>query len=1357
MTDAIAEANETVTATIASGTAYLVGTPASASATIYDTAFPVVSISASDAIAGEPGSNTGTFAIARTGPTTAGLTIGLATSGTAAPATDFAAMPTSIAIAAGQPSASRAVTPIDDAIAEGPETVTVTLVASPLYRLGTGRSATVRIDDNEPIDAAFAAGTVFTLGDDAPTSAVAVDLNRDRRPDLVATSNGRSRLCLLVNTTPVGAQTPEFAAEQNVPCGVGPWQVESGDLDGDGLPDLVVVDFDGDGVSILRNITGAGATRIAFAPSITIATGDRPERAALADLNGDGKLDIIVANFGSGTLSLLRNTTPVAGGALAFAAKADLAVTTFPGLVAAGDLDADGKADVAVVGILDGEVRVLRNSTATGATTISFAAPVSLFSDRNYACGLAFADMTGDGKPDLTISYDDDGSVWGFANTTPTGGTTLSFAAPATFDLATRLGDLAISDANGDGRADLAVAMSNGDAIAFRQHAAASGYALQPTVVLTTASHPLWTAFADINQDAKPDLVAACGLGGAMTVVLNRTGLPSTAPASLQQASAPQMASVGAGSPTGGAGGGTAVEGGDLATAPDASVSAFAEPPLVATGGRTARDGAPVDDRDDAGTVAELDLAIPRTSRVSPLTLWADLTAEAHGTSGGRALRLHRLGAAGTAVRADLAEGGPVTVLVEDGGARARGAVAWEAIPVEGDAAMTVAVGDEVVLAYGEHGRLEWLEQCGVNAASDKVVLAPERRHRHRHRFERIGTVTFRAYDHRERVVGTLVVDVVGLDAFLFAGARALADDCGCGSVRSAGPTTAALTTASSEGDDCPEPAEPNRGVVTSSQTRLAVSVPDTGQAPVPATWNVIHSIVTVNTPSARDLHGKLRLTVKSGDANGIRITPDAIAAPIAVTEPGHSGCGVHDFHTGPQAFEIVGLKPGKVVLIASVDPDADVSGDGVSRQEAEIEIDVREVQIYNEALFDLDPNIARLTGLVGTESPGLRTRLTGELFPGASSGSPVWSWVIGGSKISTYYHDIDDPTQIALPVPPVVINERSARFFWTNIGNPIPLTLKATIGADTWEKTIKFNVKHSDDPNEEFYSSKIPTADTSPNGPTAMYKAVRGHGNWHRGQLLDDGDTPTRAAWRGGERWGDIGMNTVDYNGRGFLDWHVDLLAAHDAWRRKFNIAIPTPMSAPGLSLPSHLLQSPPAGVPARVSRGYQYRRLGECADRHEVGIVLVDWHNDGHVAFSGDMGSPNTSLAMNDDIFWRWHKEVERFSGTWAADQAAVATTTPATGAALTSIPASIVIGFDRAVSHNAPAANVIQISAARVALNGVAATGMTSSADARTFAFTFPASAFRSGSNDVSLIGTRGYAGSMPGSPLIRFSLP
>ncbi|MCX6910683.1 MAG: Ig-like domain-containing protein, partial [Verrucomicrobia bacterium] len=112
---------------------------------------PMVTVAATDPNASETGPDTGTFTVARTGDTSSAIVVGYTLSGTASNGVDYISLPGSVTMSAGNTNATVTVTPIDDALVEGNETVILTLAAGSGYTVGSPNSATVTIADNDVV------------------------------------------------------------------------------------------------------------------------------------------------------------------------------------------------------------------------------------------------------------------------------------------------------------------------------------------------------------------------------------------------------------------------------------------------------------------------------------------------------------------------------------------------------------------------------------------------------------------------------------------------------------------------------------------------------------------------------------------------------------------------------------------------------------------------------------------------------------------------------------------------------------------------------------------------------------------------------------------------------------------------------------------------------------------------------------------------------------------------------------------------------------------------------------------------------------------------------------------------------
>jgi VCBS repeat protein len=112
---------------------------------------------------------------------------------------------------------------------------------------------------------------------------------------------GSNTVSILLGT---GTDSVGEATDFNV--GTSPVSVAVGDINGDGTLDLAVADFNSNNVSILLG-TGTGS----FGAATNFGVGTAPVSVAVGDLNGDGKLDLAVANVGSNNVSILRRRRPI--------------------------------------------------------------------------------------------------------------------------------------------------------------------------------------------------------------------------------------------------------------------------------------------------------------------------------------------------------------------------------------------------------------------------------------------------------------------------------------------------------------------------------------------------------------------------------------------------------------------------------------------------------------------------------------------------------------------------------------------------------------------------------------------------------------------------------------------------------------------------------------------------------------------------------------------------------------------------------------------------------------------------------------------------------------------------------------
>jgi hypothetical protein len=340
-------------------------------------------------------------------------------------------------------------------------------------------------------DGTFAAPLQYSVGI-FPTSVAAADVNGDGHPDLVVAnefgSNGGAPGSYVSVLLSNGNGT--FGGATEFPAGYTPVSLAVADLRGDGKPDLIVANLVANYVSVLLG-TGTGT----FGTPTNFAVGSYPGSVAAADVNGDGHPDLVVANTKSNSVSVLLGQ---GDGSFQTAQTLDKGLTR-PSAVVLADVNGDGSPDLAVVDHV--AVNVFLNDSAP---SFSLAAPQSLHAG-SYVYAVATADLNGDGKPDLVL-----------ANKTYPGTVSVllgqgdgTFQAPVNYDVGYNPSSIAVADVDGDGHPDLIVANQYSDSVSVLLNNGDGTFHPAVGSPYPVGSFPVSVVAADLTGDGHPDIVVA--------------------------------------------------------------------------------------------------------------------------------------------------------------------------------------------------------------------------------------------------------------------------------------------------------------------------------------------------------------------------------------------------------------------------------------------------------------------------------------------------------------------------------------------------------------------------------------------------------------------------------------------------------------------------------------------------------------------------------------------------------------------------------------------------------------------------------------------------------------------------------
>ncbi|MFI5221460.1 MAG: FG-GAP-like repeat-containing protein [Bacteroidia bacterium] len=253
----------------------------------------------------------------------------------------------------------------------------------------------------------------------SPVALALSDMDNDGYVDIVVLNNGANSFSVFRNKFTIDLDSFVFYARQDFSIGsaTNSTKILLADIDLDGFTDVITSNTGTSTLSLFRNTSAPGS--VSFASSYNLSTLSGSKNPVLADLNKDGKMDIVIADqVSAGSVSFyINNSSSGAFNSSTFLPRKSYTTGVVPSFVATADADGDGLEDIftAIPNGTSSKLQFFKNIYISGTFDSTSLSVFTVNSTQPYS-KIYFADMNMDGKSDMVLMNQTSGSIMILAN-----------------------------------------------------------------------------------------------------------------------------------------------------------------------------------------------------------------------------------------------------------------------------------------------------------------------------------------------------------------------------------------------------------------------------------------------------------------------------------------------------------------------------------------------------------------------------------------------------------------------------------------------------------------------------------------------------------------------------------------------------------------------------------------------------------------------------------------------------------------------------------------------------------------------------------------------------------------------------